>query len=144
MADNDTNLGRDVVLNILDPRRGIQRFGLMTGFDGKPQYNQLESKGLDGVPRFRNVPHGHRLTFNFDRQDRSIDDYFAQAEEDYFNGAQMPQVSITETITELDGSVSQWIYTGVSLTLTDGGTWKGDAITTQSIEGMASRKRLVK
>lgn len=144
MAENDTNMGRDVVLNIMDPRRGLMRFGLMTGFDSKPQYNQLRSKALDGIPRFRNTPDGHRLTFNFDRQDRSIDDYFANVEEDYFNGAQLSEASITETITELDGSVSQWIYTGVSLTLTDGGTWKGDAITTQSIEAMASRKRLVK
>ncbi len=144
MAENDTNIGRDVTLDINDPRQGIVRFALLTGFDAKPQFNKLESKALDGIPRFRAVPHGHRITFNFDRQDRSIDDYFAAQEENYFNGGRSPLVTITETIQELDGSASQWVYSGVSMTLEDGGTWKGDAITTQSIEAMASRKRKVK
>lgn len=112
----------------------------MTGFESTPQYNDIESKALDGQPRFDTVPHGHRCTFSFDRADSSIDDYFTRREAAYFNGGVLPLVTITETITEVGGGITQWRYTGVSLKLTGGGAWRGDAITTQSIEATAARK----
>jgi len=140
MPTNAFNVGRDVSLDIIDPVQGPLRFGLRTGFDGKPQYKKLESHALDGIPRFAAIPAGHQITFMFDRADSRIDAYFASQEAAYFAGAVLPNVTITETITEVDGSVTRWKYTGVSLTLEDAGTWKGDAITTQSISAMASKK----
>jgi hypothetical protein len=118
----------------------VKRFKLMTGFEWTPQFNDLESKALDGVPRFDTVPHGHRCTFTFDRASAEIDSYFASREANYFNGGVNPLVTITDTITEVDGGATQWRYTGVSLKLTAGGSWKGDSITTQTIEATASRK----
>lgn len=140
MPANAFTIGKDRTLDIIDPNLGPQRFKILTGFEAAPQYNSLESKGLDGVPRFDNTPHGHKLTFQLDRADGRAEKYFAGRERDYFNGLVVPLVSITETTTEIDGSVTVFRYTGVSLQLTSSGASRGDAITTQTIEGMASRK----
>lgn len=140
MPAKDFNIGRDVTLDIFDPQQGLLRFKLMTEFDQEPQYKHLESHALDGVPRFAAVPYGHKLNFTFDRGSSDADDYFCQQEQNYFDGQILPQVSITETISEASGAISQYRYTNVCLYFTKGGTWKGDSLVGQSIEAMASRK----
>jgi hypothetical protein len=42
-------------------------------------------------------------------------------------------VTITETITEASGSVTQWRYNGVALKYAEAGSWKGDAKVSQRI-----------
>lgn len=143
MPTNDFSVGRDVTLDINDPVRGVLRFPLRTSFEAQPQFVKLQSKALDGVPRFADIPDGHRLSFAFDRATPELTDYFVQKEENYFNGVVDPLLTITETIRERDGGVTQYRYSGVSLSLENAGSWKGDAITTQSLEARASRKRKV-
>ncbi len=118
----------------------VLRFKLTTSFKHTPRYTSLSSKALDGIPRFAEIPDGHEVVFEFDRGSSLADDYFCQQEVNYFSGGQLPNVSITETITEVNGNTTQYRYTGVALSLTDGGSWKGDSIATQSIKGMAAFK----
>lgn len=134
------NVGRDITLDIVDPVQGALRFSLKTAFQSQPQFKQLESNALDGVPRFAALPAGHKLTFGFDRADPRIDNYFVGREAAYFAGQVLPNATITETITEVSGAVSKYRYTDVSLTLSDSGNYKGDSIVSQTIEGMASKK----
>lgn len=143
MPAPDFNIGRDVTLDVYDPQQGLLRFKLMTEFRHEPQYKHLESHALDGVPRFAAIPAGHKLVFQFDRASSDADDYFCNQEVNYFAGAVLPQVSITETIQETDGSTTQYRYTNVCLYFTDGGTWKGDSLVNQTIEAMASFKKKV-
>lgn len=140
MPAQEFNIGRDVTLDIVDPTQGPLRFKLVTSFEGTPKYKELESGALDGVPRFAYLPAGHELVFEFDRADNRADDYFCRIEQNYFNGAVTPNVTITETVQEVNGAISQYRYTGVALSLTKTGPWKGDSLVGQSIRGMASRK----
>lgn len=140
MPTNDYNVGRDITLDLNHPTRGILRFPIRTSFNAQPQFVKLQSKGLDGVSRFAAVPNGWQLRFGFDRASPELDDYFATQEDNYFRGRVDPLLSITESIRELNLSVSQFRYTGVSLTLENAGDWKGDAIVTQALEAMASRR----
>lgn len=140
MPTDQFNIGKDVSLDIIDPNQGPLRFSIRTGFDHTPLFDEVSSKGLDGFPRNESVPNGHRLTFNVDRADRALDDYFASREANYFNGGVNPKVSITETIREVDGSVSIYRFTGVSLSLQNGGTWRGNSPVTQAVQAMASRR----
>ena len=134
------NIGRDVSLDISDPIQGLVRFGIRTGAEFTPIYDELKSKALDGIPRNASIPDGHRIMIQIDRNDARLDNYFATKEANYFAGNVDPNVTITETITEIDGSTTVWRYTDVSIRLTSGGVWKGNAITTLSIEGVAARK----
>lgn len=143
MPAQEYNIGRDVTLDIVDPVQGLLRFKLMTSFEGTPKYKSLESNPLDGVPRFAEIPAGHEVVFEFDRADSNADDYFCAQEENYFNGIAIPNASITETVREVNQSISQYRYSGVALSLTKSGPWKGDSLVGQSIRGMASRKRKI-
>lgn len=140
MPANEFNIGKDVKLDVVDPRRGLLRFSIVTGWEAAAQYDDLNSKGLDGKPRFDAIPNGWRLTLGLDRADPEVDNFFAEREELYFSGSIVPKVTITETITERRGGVSQFRYTDISLRLEGGGTWRGNAITTQSVVGMAARR----
>lgn len=143
MPAQEFNIGRDVTLDIIDPVQGVLRFKLMTSFKGTPKYKDLESGALDGVPRFASIPAGHETVFEFDRADSRADDYFCAQEENYFNGVAIQNASITETVREVNGSISQYRYSGVALSLTESGPWKGDTLVGQAIRGMASRKRKI-
>lgn len=140
MPANGYNIGRDLTLDIVDPVQGVLRFPLITSYKHTPKYKSLESNALDGIPRFSELPAGHELAVELDRASSRANDYFCATEVNYFNGVPNPQVSITETIVEVSGAVSQYRFTNCALSLADGGSWKGDGIVTQSIKVMASFK----
>lgn len=140
MPANDFSIGRDVSLDLVDPVLGPQSWSIRTGWESTPEYRELTSDGLDGETRRDAVPNGHRLTMRLDRRDASVENYFAAREAAYFNGQVVPLVTITETIREIGGAVTQFRYTGISLRLTGSGSWGGTGPTTQTVEGFARRK----
>lgn len=143
MAGIPFTIGRDITLDLSDPVQGIVRFAIRTGVTFTPVFESLKSKGLDGQPRHAEIPDGHRIAVDTDRADSRLDDYFCQKEENYFNGVADPNITFTETITEVSGAVSVYRYTDVAIKLTNGGTFRGNTIATMALEGMAARKRKV-
>lgn len=135
---NQFNIGRDSQLTIMSAT-GPLSFNIITDFDSKPQIKQIESDGIDGTMRFRNLPMGHTGSFKLDRADSNVTDYFAQQEANFFAGLNPDTVTITQTITEASGAITQYQYTGVTLALEDAGNWKGLEKITQSIAFRASR-----
>ena len=69
-----------------------------------------------------------------------LDRYIAQQEATYYAGGNELPSSIDETITEPDGSISQYRYTGVMIQLTDAGDKAGDKTINQSLSFAASRR----
>ncbi len=137
---NSFNVGRDgAQITIFDLTLGKQTFNGMTSFDAKPRTKELESEGIDGNTKFRNLPNGHEGTFQFDRQDPGVQKYFALLEANFYSGLPPPSAVITQTINELDGSVSQFQYVGCVLKLTDAGKWTGLDKVTMSVAWKASK-----
>lgn len=124
-ASNQFSVGKDVTLDIVGPS-GPLRFSILTGFEAKPAYKSIDSKGLDGVDRYEDLPAGWTGSLSLDRSDSTVDDFFAQKEDNYYKGLSSTAVTITETITETSGAVSQYRYTGVALTLQDAGKKSAD------------------
>lgn len=143
MPANGFNISRDLTLDIVDANLGVLRWKILTDADFEPEYDELRSKAADGHLRFAYLPAGHKLKFEFDRGDASIDNYFVGREDDYFNGVPVATATITETIANPDSSVSQYRYEGVALKLTKRGSFKANSIVTQTVEAMASRIRRV-
>lgn len=137
---NDFSVGRDVSLDVVDPVLGVIRFAIKTGWKSTPKYVDVKSKPLSGEPLHDVIPDGHEVTFELDRKDATVENYFATREQTYFNGGEVPAVTIRETIRERGGVITQFIYTGVSLKLDNAGTWAGNETTKQSVSGFASRK----
>lgn len=141
MADNSFNIGRDgSQITIFDSFGGQVTFNGTISFDSKARTKELESEPINGNTIFRNVPNGHEGTFEFDRQDASIESYFTQWESNFFAGLPPPTAVITQTITEIDTSVTQFQYTGVVLKLNDAGAWKGLDKVSPKVGWRASKK----
>lgn len=142
MPINGFTVGRDLTLVINSPS-GVLRVSLLTEFDAKPTVTDAKVIGLDGIVRHQIFHNGWHGTVSVERQDSTIDDYWAQLEDDYYNGLVQGACTISETISEPDGSVSQYRYEGVVLKLTDKGNFKGDATVKQKLDFLASRRKKV-
>lgn len=138
-ASNQFSVGKDVTLDIVGSS-GPLRFNILTGFEAKPVYKSIDSKGLDGVDRYEDLPAGWTGSLSLDRSDSVVDDFFAQKEDNYYKGLPSSAVNITETITEVNGAVSQYRYTGVALTLQDAGKKSSDNKIDMVIGFRASRR----
>lgn len=124
--NNSFNIGRDgAQITIFDSTAGQVTFNGAISFDSKARTKELESETINGTTIFRNVPNGHEGSFEFDRQDSSVEAYFAMLEANFYAGMPTPTAVITQTINELDGTVTQFQYTGCVLKLNDAGSWKG-------------------
>lgn len=139
MPSNDFNIGRDVAIDFVDPELGPQRWSIKTGWEATPQFDQVSSKALDGVPRQDSIPNGWRLSIDMDRASGGMDAYVARREAAYFNGQIVPLITVTETIQEVGGSVSVYRYTGCSV-MPGATTWRGNDATKQRMELFARRR----
>ena len=139
MALNGYSIGRDIALDIIGPQ-GPLRFNQIISFMSKPDTTDQKIKGLDGITRHLRFPDGWSGSFEIERQDSTVDDYFTQVEANYYAGLNEIPVTITETIIEVNGSVSQYRYLQVILVLEDAGMYKGDASVHQKVRFMSARR----
>lgn len=139
MPINGFSVGRDVSLDIVTAS-GPLSFGLITKFSRKQDTTEKKIKGMDGITRPVRFFDGWSGTFDIERQDDTLDSYFAQAEDDYYSGFNEASSTITETITEVNGSVSQYRYIGVVLKYDDAGEASGDDTVKQKVSFVASRR----
>jgi hypothetical protein len=139
MPGNGFSIGKDVVLDIITPT-GVLRPKIRTGFSSKMETTSLMVRGMDGVMLFDELPAGWTGSFDLDRADSTLDDFFAQRESDYYGGLTSPIVTITETISEVSGAISQYRYTGVALKFEDAGNKGADKVISQKISFKAARR----
>lgn len=139
MPQNGYSIGRDITLNVTTADGPLPITGI-TSFKSKQETTEETVKQIDGtVDRLRFIE-GWTGTFMVERKDATIDQYFCQIEADYFAGVQEGEVTITETITEVNGSISQFRYRKVLLKLDDAGAWEGDKSVKRTVSFVASRK----
>lgn len=139
MPINGYSVGRDVSLDIISAT-GPLRFSQVVGFSSKPDITDQKIKGLDGVTRHLRFPDGWSGSFRIERRNSAVDDYFSQWEANYYAGQNENPCTITETIREADGSISQYRYTGVLLKLDNAGDWAGDKSVNISVSFVAERR----
>ena len=137
MPINQLNIGRDVAIDVNMPN-GPVRFANVTNFQSKQMTTRTESKGIDGINRFQEIPGGWDGSIDIDRMNANADLAIAYLEGLYFAGQNVPPCTINETITEPTGGITQWRYWGVQFKFDDHGSWKGDANVTQKLSWVAS------
>lgn len=133
------NVGKDVTIDIATPT-GVLRPTIRTGFTSKQETTSIRVKGADGVNRNAEVPEGWSGSLDFERADPTLDNYFAQSEADYYAGVSPVPITITETISEVNGATSQYRYVNVTLKYTDAGNKTSDASIKQKVDWMATRR----
>ena len=125
MPINGFSTGRDMSLNFNTPS-GPLTVSLVTKHSAKRKTADHPIIGMDGIVRPISFPQGWEGTIEVERQDSSIEDYFLQLDANYYAGLNSTPATITETITEVSGAISQYQYIGVVLKLEDAGDWEGD------------------
>jgi hypothetical protein len=134
------NIGKDAVLDIVLPDNSILPLAILTSFSAKQNTKELNSKGLDGINRLASIPDTWSGDMSVDRSSSVLDDYFAQVEAGYFANGTLNALRITETITETDGTISQYRFDGVALAYADAGTYHGDDYVKQKLNWKASKR----
>ena len=136
---NGFNTGKDVTLVISTPTGVLQIDGL-TGFKAQQLTQALDSKLITGDNIYDEIPLGWSGTFNLERLDSTVDDYFAADENGYYTGVKPNSiVTITQSIQENVG-VTIYRFTGVALKFEDAGEWRGDQKVMQSLSFKSSRR----
>lgn len=142
MSVNQFSVGSDVSVIIITQLGPVQ-FNNFTEFQSRQTKVKQKSKGLDGVVRHIWIPDGYDGTMMFDRMDPGLDNYFALEEDLYYGGVPIVAIQIMETITEADGSVTVFQYTGVQMEAEDLGSWKGDDKVSQKVSFAASKRKIL-
>ncbi len=140
MPVNGLNSGLDVKITYSDAN-GVQQFAILQSFSASENANAPEKVSIDGTTRFPKFHMGWKGTFEYQRDSNVLDNYIANQESQYYLGVDQLPGTITQTITENNGTVSQYSYSNVVLILENGGTWSGTDIVMQSFSFLASRKQ---
>lgn len=119
---------------------GVEQFAIVESFQSKEDATVGKLIAMDGTVRHPKFHQGWSGSFVLQRNSDFTDAYIASQEASYYLGLDQLPVTITETITENDGTVSQYQYTNVVLTLDDAGMYSGTDIVKQTVTFMASRK----
>jgi len=119
---------------------GVQQFSIIEDFSAKEDAPISTQIAMDGQVRHPKFHQGWSGSFTLQRNTPFTDTYFALQEASYYLGADQIPATITETITENDGTVSQWQYSQVVLVFDDAGTFSGTDIVKQRVSFMAARR----
>ncbi len=140
MSINGFSVGRDIALTIVTGS-GPLNLNLITAFKSKQESQETKVKGLDGITRHVRFYDGWSGSFSIERADSTVDDYFSQLEANYYAGIGEQAATITETIQEVSGAITQYRYLNVLLKYEDAGEWKGDSTVKQTL-GFVSAQRV--
>lgn len=141
MSTGGQSLGKDVSVVIVTASGTLNiPAAAITKFDAKPTTGDEKRVGMDGKVRHNVTHEGWTGSFEVDRFNSVLDDFWAEAEAGYFAGTALPWGTIQETITNPDLSVSQYTYTEVVLKLADIGSREGNKTIKQKLDFLASRR----
>lgn len=119
---------------------GVKSFVNLESFQVKEDASVLKKIGIDGIARHPKLHQGGSGTCSWQRGSASIDRYFMNQEANYYLGGDQVDMTITQTILEVDGTTTQITYQGCVLTLDDAGAYSGTDIVTQSATVMFKRR----
>jgi hypothetical protein len=102
--------------------------------------HDIKSMPYNSVPRYGYVPDGYKIDFQITRTGSDIIDFMVAAAQSFNAGNVQKPGYLNETVTNPDGSISRYQYTGFVIFLTDHGNIQRDAPVTLTLEGMASDK----
>lgn len=140
MSINGISVGKDITVT-LDDNNGNVVTTRAKMFNSKQKTSNKETVALDGINRMLNIPIGWEGSFEFERTGPQMDSFIYNLEQIYYSGGVIPQVTITQTVTEADGSLTQFQYLRCVVQYDNAGEWKGDDLVTQKINFSGSQRQ---
>lgn len=140
MSAGGMTIARDVSW-VINTAQGelVLSSNFITNFEAKPDAKVGKNLGVSGIITPYVVHEGHAIDMEVTRTDDELETYWALSEAAFYAGVDVPGGTIYETITEVDGSVSQHVYTNVQLKVDTFGMKKGNELVSQKLSGFATR-----
>lgn len=139
MPINGMSVGRDYSFGLYDGDSGtIVDFGDVQSVKITAQYHDIKSQPYNGDPRFGHIPDGYKGSFSITRTKGDLDDLQAAKEAMFRGGQIMAPGYLNETITNTDGTISRYQYTGVDFKIVELADVSREKVVTQTVEIMAS------
>ena len=139
MPVNGYNIGSDTTLNVIVEGQLLVS-QILTSFEARQITTRLKSVGIDGKNRYADLEEGWEGELSYDRGDPALDEFFAAKEAGRYAGLRPPRIHITETTTNVDGSISKYRYEGVTMRLDTIGRRSGDAKVEERVSWACSRR----
>jgi hypothetical protein len=139
MAATQFSLGRDCQLVVIGPAGRVD-LSYVTAFQSSQVTQPVRVDRLDGVQMATELPKGWEGSFEVERGSSAVDDFISAAEVAYRTSGALPYGQVYQYITEPDGSVSTFQYTGVVFRLINAGVWRGDGAVKQKLEFFAAAR----
>lgn len=140
MPANGFSVGRDLTLIVFTSDGGALGTASLKDWSAQQITAEVKQVLITGLMLSAYLPEGWQGSASFVRADSGLDDYFANLEAEYYAGSPLPTAQITETITNPDGSISQYVYQNVALKFEGAGSWAGNKEVDQKIAWIASRR----
>lgn len=123
MAEEFT-VGSDYYVQLVTQEGGVLDVpsDYISSFQKRRESSTETRRGIQGRTMSHQSPNGYSGSFNIDRHSPTIENFFIDLDQQYYEGRRQLPGSILETIREIDGSVSQYEYRGVKFNLEDLGT----------------------
>jgi hypothetical protein len=135
--------GIDNKVSFIDPVNGVLLFTYVESFMSEEDATIDKLVQMNGVVSHPKFHQGWRGSFVTQRNNPVLDRYFALQEAGYYQSVGQFPVTITQTITENTGVITQLQFTDGVLKLDDAGDYTGTSIVKQRVSFMAFRKNLL-
>lgn len=142
MPVNGYTVGRDVTVTLSGPGGTtiVIPASQITHFDAKPLKREEWARPLNSPPQPIYMPDGWRGTVEVDRLDATLDTFQSRLESNFWGGINTANGTAIETITEDNGSITQYQFNNVMYWVEDPGTFRADGIVRQRMEFCAGQR----
>lgn len=135
------NVGVDYTFGYYDANTGqLVNLGDVQSVNRTAMKHDIESRPYNGPPRFGYIPGGHSFEFTITRTKSTLDDLAVTREANFNVGVVDQPGYLNETVTNPDGSISRYQYTGFVFFMNDPGNVARETVVTVKCEGRASQK----
>lgn len=142
MPNQGYSVGKDISIDLVT-QGGVLALSAETGFTEKQKVTDREVTLMNGNTDNLTFYKGWEGTMTFERRGPELDNFMAGVEDRYYAGDDQQPLSIKRTVREPSGQISQFLYTGVQVRVTNAGDWKGDDTVKPTLDWTATRKRKV-
>lgn len=139
MPQNGLTVGSDARFDVITAA-GTLSLPTLESFQAKKITQQRRVNPLNASPINMQFPDGWEGSFVIARTDSSVDDYFAAQEAAQYAGANISDGTIHQTITETNGTTSQYMFPGVQLFLEDAGNYEALSEVKMHVRWVASAR----
>lgn len=119
---------------------GVKKFEILESFHSVQVAPILSETAIDGITRHPQLHREWTGTLVFQRGSNVLDLYVAERERFYYEGGDQVNLTVTQTIKELNGTVTRFQFTDLVLEMEDGGTYSGTDIVRQSFSWKCRRR----